>query len=147
MQTSSLQFKKGNIHRYQNRLHGLKIMQIFLSRYQHLKLWIYNPAITCNMSILLQGLGNNTDGVNIFATMEHGHLLARKIRTRIIRNGTELEPLTVANNYDFNFQEFRKPPYVRKIMSVSIYNQYRCFLFVFTKTFNFLLFILSLQMG
>jgi hypothetical protein len=51
--------------------------------------------------------------------LEHGHLLATKIRTRIIRNGTELEPLVVDNNYDFNYQEYRSFPKTKKLMSVS----------------------------
>lgn len=71
----------------------------------------------CTSECLDRGFGNNKNGVNIIAILEHGHLLARKIRTRIIRNGTELEPLVVDNNYDFNFQEFRNPPNARKIMS------------------------------
>lgn len=96
---------------------------------------------------LSKGLGNNTGGVNIIAILEHGHLLARKIRTRIIRNGTELDPLAVDNNYDFNFQEFRNPPNARKIMSVSIYSQYPCFSFVLTKTFDIFFYIYYLCTG
>ncbi|XP_078324969.1 DBH-like monooxygenase protein 2 isoform X2 [Crassostrea virginica] len=71
----------------------------------------------CTAECLNKGLAAFPDGVNIIAVLLHGHLLTRKIRTRLIRNGTELEPLAVDDNYDFNFQDFRTFPKPRKLMS------------------------------
>ncbi|XP_056009441.1 uncharacterized protein LOC125680065 [Ostrea edulis] len=71
----------------------------------------------CTQECLRKGLDSFPDGVNIVSVLEHGHLLARQIRTRIIRNGTELEPLVVDDNYDFNYQEYRNMPKTRKLMS------------------------------
>ncbi|XP_061164656.1 uncharacterized protein LOC133173681 [Saccostrea echinata] len=71
----------------------------------------------CSQECLKKGLDSFSDGVNVFAILEHGHLLARKIKTRIIRNGTELEPLAMDNNYDFNYQDYRYFTKTRKLMS------------------------------
>ncbi|XP_056009644.1 uncharacterized protein LOC130051597 [Ostrea edulis] len=70
----------------------------------------------CTAECLNKGLDFLPGGVNIVAVLQHGHLLARKIRTRIVRNGTELEPLAIDNNYDFNYQEYRNIPKTKKLM-------------------------------
>ena len=46
-------------------------------------------------------------GVEIFAVLQHAHLLGRGIRTRLYRNGNELEPLAYDEHYDFDYQEYR----------------------------------------
>ncbi|KAK3586446.1 hypothetical protein CHS0354_001828 [Potamilus streckersoni] len=43
----------------------------------------------------------------IFGIVQHAHLLGRAITTRHFRNGTELPPIAVDPNYDFDFQEAR----------------------------------------
>ena len=48
------------------------------------------------------------NGVYVFAVQQHAHLLARGIRTRLIRNGMEQEPLADDTHYDFNYQDFRR---------------------------------------
>ncbi|XP_071438873.1 MOXD1 homolog 2 [Hetaerina americana] len=48
------------------------------------------------------------NGINIFAVNLHTHLIGRKIKFRLIRGGEEHPPITVDNNYDFNYQEYRK---------------------------------------
>ncbi|XP_034251618.1 MOXD1 homolog 2 [Thrips palmi] len=47
-------------------------------------------------------------GINVFATLLHTHLIGRKVRFRQIRGGEELQPITADNNYDFNYQEYRR---------------------------------------
>ncbi|CAL1540452.1 unnamed protein product [Lymnaea stagnalis] len=59
----------------------------------------------CHHDCLAQGLGSKE--IHVFANLLHGHLLARKLRTRHFRNGIELSPLLEDNNYDFNYQEMR----------------------------------------
>ena len=50
------------------------------------------------------------NGVHVFAVLQHAHLLARGIRTRLIRNGVGQEPLADDTHYDFNYmyQDFRR---------------------------------------
>lgn len=40
--------------------------------------------------------------------MLHSHLLGSKIKLRWERDGKELEPFAVDENYDFNYQDFRQ---------------------------------------
>lgn len=67
----------------------------------------------CPADCLSAGLDNQD--IHIFANTLHSHLLGSKIRTRLIRNGTELPPIAEDNNYDFNFQEVRKLPQERTL--------------------------------
>ncbi|XP_064600938.1 DBH-like monooxygenase protein 1 [Liolophura sinensis] len=61
----------------------------------------------CSSDCLSQGMGNQTDEIQVFAVFLHAHLAARKIRLRHIRDGKELDVIAQDNNYDFNFQETR----------------------------------------
>ncbi|XP_035207693.1 DBH-like monooxygenase protein 1 [Stegodyphus dumicola] len=47
------------------------------------------------------------EGVKLFGVFLHAHLLGRRIKARHFRNRTELPPLAVDSNYDFNYQEYR----------------------------------------
>merc|ERR1711963_67793 len=46
-------------------------------------------------------------GITVFANFLHAHLAGRALRTRVIRNGTELPPLASDMSYDFDYQEMR----------------------------------------
>ncbi|KAK3088535.1 hypothetical protein FSP39_020262 [Pinctada imbricata] len=61
----------------------------------------------CMEDCLNKGLSSMPDGVKVFAVLQHAHLLARGITTRLIRKGVEQEPLAEDPHYDFNFQDFR----------------------------------------
>ncbi|XP_064602687.1 DBH-like monooxygenase protein 1 [Liolophura sinensis] len=69
----------------------------------------------CSSDCLSQGMGNQTDKLNVFAAILHSHLAGHKIRLRHIRDGKELDVLAQDNNYDFNFQETRLLPEERVI--------------------------------
>ena len=62
----------------------------------------------CPSECLDAGLDNQD--IYLFANILHSHLLGSKMRLRLIRNGTELPPISEDNNYDFNYQEARKLP-------------------------------------
>ncbi|XP_067142874.1 DBH-like monooxygenase protein 1 homolog [Centruroides vittatus] len=47
------------------------------------------------------------EGIHVIAVFLHAHLLGRKLIARHFRNDTELPPLAVDNNYDFNYQGYR----------------------------------------
>ncbi|XP_063401020.1 DBH-like monooxygenase protein 1 [Mytilus trossulus] len=46
-------------------------------------------------------------GIKIFGLLQHAHLLGAGIKTRHIRNGTELSPIAEDDHYDFNYQDIR----------------------------------------
>ncbi|KAJ8300645.1 hypothetical protein KUTeg_022164 [Tegillarca granosa] len=69
----------------------------------------------CSEQCLQKGLGSKPDGINVFAVFHHMHLLGRKISTRIVRNGTEKEPIALDDNYDFDYQDIRVLSPERKI--------------------------------
>ncbi|CAG0900730.1 unnamed protein product [Darwinula stevensoni] len=46
-------------------------------------------------------------GIHIFSGLLHSHLIGRKLRVRLFRNGKELPWLLNDDNYDFNFQQAR----------------------------------------
>ncbi|XP_022247444.1 DBH-like monooxygenase protein 1 [Limulus polyphemus] len=50
------------------------------------------------------------DGLKIFAVFPHSHLIGKEILVRHFRNGSELAPIVVDRNYDFNYQEYRYLP-------------------------------------
>lgn len=64
------------------------------------------------------------NGVHVFAVQQHAHLLARGIRTRLIRNGVEQEPLADDTHYDFNYQDFRRIN--RTLKDVGVNTSYAC---------------------
>ncbi|CAL4137246.1 unnamed protein product [Meganyctiphanes norvegica] len=45
------------------------------------------------------------EGIKVFMVFLHAHTLGRKLRVRHFRNGEELPPMAVDDNYDFNFQQ------------------------------------------
>ncbi|PSN48981.1 MOXD1 2 protein [Blattella germanica] len=69
-----------------------------------------------------------TNGINMFAATLHTHLIGRKVRLRQIRNGIELPPITADENFDPNYQEFRrllKPVNIRQgdhLIAECVYN-------------------------
>ncbi|OXA42075.1 DBH-like monooxygenase protein 1 [Folsomia candida] len=46
-------------------------------------------------------------GINVTTVLLHTHLSGRKIVLKHIRNGVELAPIALENNYDFNYQQVR----------------------------------------
>ncbi|XP_054153222.1 DBH-like monooxygenase protein 1 homolog [Oppia nitens] len=56
-------------------------------------------------------------GLHVIASLPHGHKHMRRIIVRHFRNGTELQPIAEENNYDFNFQDFRRSPDNCRIMA------------------------------
>ncbi|XP_071096981.1 uncharacterized protein [Haliotis cracherodii] len=70
----------------------------------------------CNMDCMERSLTRSTaPEMNVFAVFQHTHLIGKGVRTRVIRNGTEIEPLIVDDNYDFDFQETRLLAHERKL--------------------------------
>ncbi|KAK3087968.1 hypothetical protein FSP39_012921 [Pinctada imbricata] len=67
----------------------------------------FRSAGFCPKECLSKGLSNMKSGINVFGILQHAHLLARGIRTRIYRKGVELAPLAVDEHYDFDYQDFR----------------------------------------
>ncbi|XP_033732845.1 DBH-like monooxygenase protein 1 [Pecten maximus] len=67
----------------------------------------------CSEQDLARGVPE--EGVNVFAVLQHSHLLAKQFRTRVFRNGSEIEPFADDNYYDFNFQEFHYLKHERKL--------------------------------
>ena len=63
----------------------------------------------------------NISEINIFAALQHSHLLGRAIKTRHFRNGTELPTLMDEPHYDFNFQELTMLPKQRVVKPVSFH--------------------------
>nr|XP_046908595.1 DBH-like monooxygenase protein 1 homolog isoform X1 [Dermatophagoides farinae] len=49
-----------------------------------------------------------TTGLNVLAALPHGHKHLQRIIVRHFRHHEELPPLAEENNYDFNFQDFRR---------------------------------------
>ncbi|KAK3101729.1 hypothetical protein FSP39_005907 [Pinctada imbricata] len=62
----------------------------------------------CPRECISKALTGLKDGITVFSVFQHAHLLARGIKTRLIRNGVELEPIADDNTYDFDFQAVRK---------------------------------------
>ncbi|KAJ8300644.1 hypothetical protein KUTeg_022163, partial [Tegillarca granosa] len=60
-----------------------------------------------HVQCFIQGMQNQPQGVKVFGVLQHAHLLGRKIRTRLVRNGVEQEPIASDNHYDFDYQDFR----------------------------------------
>ena len=71
----------------------------------------------------LQGLGSSANGVKVFAILQHAHLLAVGIKTRLIHKGVEQEPLAEDVHYDFDYQDMRVIKN-RTIKTVSVINSY-----------------------
>ncbi|KAL3871757.1 hypothetical protein ACJMK2_039735 [Sinanodonta woodiana] len=67
---------------------------------------VYPSQAYCAPQCIDHGLGNLTE-IKAFAIFQHAHLLGRAIKTRHFRNGTELPPLAIDSNYDFDFQQTR----------------------------------------
>ncbi|OWF40133.1 DBH-like monooxygenase protein 1 [Mizuhopecten yessoensis] len=66
----------------------------------------------------LLGKGVPQEGINVFAILQHSHLLGKEMITRLYRNGSELEPLAVDRHYDFDYQDMRYLSKERKIYPV-----------------------------
>ncbi|CAG0897729.1 unnamed protein product [Darwinula stevensoni] len=47
------------------------------------------------------------EGIHVFSGLLHSHLIGRKMRVRVFRNGEELPWLLNDDNYDFNYQQVR----------------------------------------
>ena len=62
---------------------------------------------------------SGVENVTVVAYMLHSHLAGHGLRIRHVRDGVELPYLAVDNSYDFNFQEFRRPPQEIVIKPVS----------------------------
>lgn len=54
--------------------------------------------------------------IKIFSGLLHMHQVGRSIRTRVLRDGTELKPLMENKYYDFNFQSFETLAEEREIL-------------------------------
>ncbi|XP_033726627.1 DBH-like monooxygenase protein 1 [Pecten maximus] len=59
----------------------------------------------CPSSFLKKGIP--PEGIQIFAVLQHSHLLGRQMITRIHRNGREIKPLVTDRHFDFDFQDMR----------------------------------------
>ena len=62
--------------------------------------------------------------------MLHTHLLGRRVQVRHLRDGREMEPIALDNNYDYNYQEYRALHTPRTVFPVSTrstgyYQEYR----------------------
>ena len=64
---------------------------------------------------------NQPDGITIFASCLHTHLLGREIYAHHYRNNTELPMISKDEHYDFDYQETRhlSDPVVIKPVSIS----------------------------
>jgi len=56
------------------------------------------------------------DGINVFGTVQHAHLLGAAIKTKHYRNGVEIEPISDDEHYDFNYQNVRSLRPMKKVM-------------------------------
>ena len=67
---------------------------------------------------------NQPEGITIFASFLHTHLLGREIYVHHYRNNTELPMISKDEQYDFDYQETRhlSDPVVMKPVSVSKWN-------------------------
>ncbi|XP_060066838.1 DBH-like monooxygenase protein 1 [Ylistrum balloti] len=68
----------------------------------------------CPSEILSTGVPS--EGINVFAMVQHSHLLGTQMVTRHYRNGRELEPLAADKHYDFNFQDMRYLPKMKTVL-------------------------------
>jgi hypothetical protein len=57
--------------------------------------------------------------IKIFGLLQHSHLLGVGIKTRHIRNDTELSPIAEDDNYDFDYQDIRALKEEREVKRVS----------------------------
>lgn len=71
-------------------------------------LWLFPQNIPDNKSIKFVGL------------LQHAHLLGVGIKTRHIRNDTELSPIAEDDNYDFDYQDTRALKEEREVKRASI---------------------------
>lgn len=61
------------------------------------------------------------EGITVSHATLHGHLTARKMTLRHIRDGKELRPIAQDLHYDFNYQQTRIVSPDRKIMPGDIF--------------------------
>lgn len=61
---------------------------------------------------------SHPEGIKVFGVLQHSHLLGRAIKTRVVNNGVEKEPLATDNHYDFDYQEIRKLRHQRTLVPV-----------------------------
>ncbi|XP_064598425.1 DBH-like monooxygenase protein 1 [Liolophura sinensis] len=66
----------------------------------------FTTAGHCVPDCITQSMGNVSE-INLFASFPHAHLIGTGVRFRHFRGGKELRPITVDDNYDFNYQETR----------------------------------------
>lgn len=80
----------------------------------HFKSMAYCTA-ECTKAVLPPG------GITVSHATLHGHLTARKMILRHIRNGIELPPIAQDLHYDFNYQQSRVVSPERKILAGDIF--------------------------
>ncbi|XP_067141859.1 DBH-like monooxygenase protein 1 homolog [Centruroides vittatus] len=56
------------------------------------------------------------EGIKVYATLLHSHIIGKTITVRHFRGNRELEPLSRDRNYDFNYQEYRTLPRERTVL-------------------------------
>ena len=73
---------------------------------------------------VLKAMENQPEGITIFASFLHTHLLGREIYVHHYRNDTELPMISKDEHYDFDYQETRhlSDPVVMKPVSISKWN-------------------------
>ncbi|XP_023242129.1 DBH-like monooxygenase protein 1 homolog [Centruroides sculpturatus] len=56
------------------------------------------------------------EGIKVYTTLLHSHIIGKRITVRHFRGNRELEPLSRDRNYDFNYQEYRTLPRERTVL-------------------------------
>ena len=71
--------------------------------------------------LIYKAMESQPDGISIFASFLHTHLLGREIYVHHYRNDRELPMISKEEHYDFDYQESRHlpDPVVIKPVSVS----------------------------
>jgi hypothetical protein len=65
---------------------------------------------------------NQHEGIKLVAVWHHMHLLGSSIKTNVIRNGVELEPVSFDESYDFDYQDNRLLRHEYNVLPVRITN-------------------------
>ncbi|CAG0924888.1 unnamed protein product [Notodromas monacha] len=79
----------------------------------------FKTSAICTASCTQNGFP--AEGVSVFAGLLHSHLLGRKMKLRLIRNGVEEPWFQFDDHYDFDFQETRVYPEEKKILPGDIF--------------------------
>ncbi|ODM94234.1 DBH-like monooxygenase protein 1 [Orchesella cincta] len=70
----------------------------------------------CGSQCTNLGINNLPNGLQVFNSLLHGHLSAKKMKLRHFRGDKELPWFDVENHYDFNFQQSKPFPEVKRIL-------------------------------